>query len=163
METTMNYSPHFGCRYFRGPSLKRGKQVSARGKWSAVALCTNDVTNCDLNLLKGQTIRNLIGVGGGESICKKKYLRKGKLNGLIHAPQLTLKHTHAMAWKKIHTRNLMKKKIPAPRKLPTSPRSLFTFFNGPSRRVLYAKVTFANKLSSSLKIFVDKRNKIQLG
>ena len=57
----------------------------------------------------------------------------------------------------------MKKKIPAPRKLSTSPRCLFTFFNGPSRRVLYAKVTFANKLSSSLKIFFDKRNKIQHG
>ena len=57
----------------------------------------------------------------------------------------------------------MKKKIPAPRKLPTSPRCLLTFCNGSSRIVLYAKVTFANKLSSSLKIFVDKRNKIQLG
>ena len=70
-----------------------------------------------------------------------------------------------MLWpKKKFTQGIfMKKKIPAPRKLPTSPRCLLIFFNGPSRRVLYAKVTFANKLSSSLKIFVDKRNKIQLG
>ena len=32
-----------------------------------------------------------------------------------------------------------------------------------SIRVLYGKVTFANKFSSSLKIFVVKRNKIQQG
>ena len=32
-----------------------------------------------------------------------------------------------------------------------------------SIRVLYWKVTFANKFSSSLKIFVVKRNKIQQG
>ena len=46
--------------------------------------------------------------------------------------------------------------------LPVASLPALTFFNGPSRIVLYAKVTFANKLSSSLKIFVDKRNKIQL-
>ena len=36
-------------------------------------------------------------------------------------------------------------------------------WNLTSIRVLYGKVTFANKFSSSLKIFIVKRNKIQLG
>ena len=48
-------------------------------------------------VIKGQTIRKLMG-GGGEGKVQKKYLRKGKLNKKkIHARQLTLKNNHAMA------------------------------------------------------------------
>ena len=48
----------------------------------------------------------------------------------IHARQLTLKNIHAMALKKIHTRNLITKKIPTARIFPTPPPK--NFFNGPS-------------------------------
>ena len=56
---------------------------------------------------------------------KTKYSPKGKLNEKIF-----------MLWpKKIHTRNLITKKIPAARKFPTPPPPpLHKFFNGPSLR-----------------------------
>ena len=52
----------------------------------------------------------------------KKYSRKGKLNEKkIHARQLILKIIHAMALKKIHTRNLMTKKNSCSLKIPLPP------------------------------------------
>ena len=52
----------------------------------------------------------------------KKYSRKGKLNEKkIYARQLTLKKIFMLWPKKIQTRNLMTKKIPAARKFPTPP------------------------------------------
>ena len=72
-----------------------------------------------------------VGGGGGRGVegeVQKRYLHKGKLNEKNHARQLTLKNVHAIALKKIHTRNFVTKKIPAARKFPP-PNN---FSNGPS-------------------------------
>ena len=72
---------------------------------------------------KGRTIGKLMGrVGGGAAgEVQKKYLRTEKLDEKkIHARQLALKNIHAMAYKKIHTRNLITTK-----KFPTLPPITF--------------------------------------
>ena len=49
-------------------------------------------------VIKGQTIRKLMGGGGGEGKVQKKIFAQGKIKlKKIHARQLTLKKNHAMA------------------------------------------------------------------
>ena len=63
-----------------------------------------------------------MGVGGGAGEEQKQYSRKGKLNEKKnHARQLILKKYSCYGLKKIHTRNLVTKKIPAARKFPSPP------------------------------------------
>ena len=65
--------------------------------------------------------------GGGAGEIQKKEFAQGKIKRKkILARQLTRKNIHAMAKKKIHTRNLITKKIPAARKFP-SPHTPITF------------------------------------
>ena len=63
---------------------------------------------------------------GALEVQKNIYSRKGKLNfKKINARQLTLKNF--MPWrKKIHTRNVIAKKIPAARKFPNPPPHNFS-------------------------------------
>ena len=79
------------------------------------ALSTAPWTACQW--LRNGPLENLWGGGGGRST--KKLFAQGKIKWKkIHARQLTLKIF--MLWpKKIHTRNLITKKIPAARKFPT--------------------------------------------
>ena len=73
----------------------------------------------DNSFSTGRTIRKLMhGAGKGP----KKYSRKRKLKDKkIHARQLTLKIFMVWPQKKIHTKNLITKKIPVARKFPTTP------------------------------------------
>ena len=52
---------------------------------------------------------------------QKKYSCKGKLNEKNSCTPINPKNYSRYDLKKIHTRNLMTKKIPAARKFPTSP------------------------------------------
>ena len=68
---------------------------------------------------KGRTIRKNKGGGGAKY---KEIFAKGKLNEKKnHAHQLILKKYSCYGLKKIHTRNLVTKKIPAARKSPPPP------------------------------------------
>ena len=74
------------------------------------------------------SIRKLMGGGGGRST--KKKIAQGEIKWKkILARQLTLKNIHAMAYKKIHTRNLITKKNSCSSKIPLPPHN---FSNGPS-------------------------------
>ena len=66
----------------------------------------------------------------GRAKYQKKYLRKGKLNEKNSCTPINPKKYLCYALKKIHTRNLITKKIPAARKFPTPPPHNFS--NGPS-------------------------------
>ena len=58
---------------------------------------------------------------------------------------------------------MKKKKFLRLENSPPLPAASLPFLMVRPEEFCMRKVTFANKLSSSLKIFVDKRNKIQLG
>ena len=78
--------------------------------------------------VKGRTIRKLTGGGGRGGEVQKKYSHKGKLNEKNSCTLINPKKIFILWPKKIHTRNLITKKIPAARKFP-SPHN---FSNGPS-------------------------------
>ena len=82
------------------------------------------------------TIRKLI--GGGASEVQKKYSRKGKLNEKNSCTSINPKKIFILWPKiKIHTRNLITKKIPAKNSpnIPLPPPHNFS--NGPSLIVKY--------------------------
>ena len=70
---------------------------------------------------EGRTIRKVIGGGGGGGCGRstKKYSRKGKLNEKNSCTPINPKKYSCYGLKKIHTRNLITKKIPAAQKFPT--------------------------------------------
>ena len=81
---------------------------------------------------KGGTIRKLFGGGEeGAGQVPKKYSRKGKLNEKNSFTPINPKRYSCHGLKKIHTTNLMTKKIPAARKFPTTPHP-HNFSSGPS-------------------------------
>ena len=67
---------------------------------------------------KGRTTRKLMG-GAGE--VQKKYSRKEKINEKNSCSPINPKKYLCYGLKKIHTRNLITKKIPAARKFPFPP------------------------------------------
>ena len=78
--------------------------------------------------LRDGPLQNLWRVGRAKY--QKKYLRKGKLNEKNSCTPINPKKYLCYALKKLHTRNLITKKIPAARKFPTPPPH--NFYNGPS-------------------------------
>ena len=78
-----------------------------------------------------------MGGGGGEGEVQKKYSRKGKLNEKNSCTPINPKTYSFYGLRKIHTRNLIKKKkIPAAQKFPALSHN---FSNGPSLRFFYNK------------------------
>ena len=70
--------------------------------------------------------------GGGGGRSTKKYSRKGKLNEKKNSCTPVKPKTYSFyGLRKIHTRNLIKKKIPAAQKFPTPSHN---FSNGPSNK-----------------------------
>ena len=95
---------------------------------------------------EGRTIReNLCGGVGRGAKYQKKYSRKGKLNEKNSCTPINPKKYSCHGLKKIHTRNLMTKKIPAARKFP-SPHKIS---NGPSLNVTQttAKITLIRSVA----------------
>ena len=64
-------------------------------------------------------------MGGGGAEVQEKYSRKGKLNEKNSRTPINPKKYSCYGLKKIHTRNLITKKIPAARKFP-SPKKNFS-------------------------------------
>ena len=74
------------------------------------------------------SIRKLM--GGGRRAKYKKKIAQGEIKWKkILARQLTLKNIHAMAYKKIHTRNLITKKNSCGSKIPLPPSPITSFPN----------------------------------
>ena len=68
-------------------------------------------------------LENFLGGGGGKKYKKYIYSRKGKLNEKRSCTPINPKKYSCYGLKQIHTRNLIKKKIPAARKFPILERS----------------------------------------
>ena len=79
-------------------------------------------------MVKGQTIRKLMGEGGGGEV-QKKYSREGKLNEKNSCTPINPKKYSCQGLKKNHTRNLTTKKSSCGSKIPRPPHK---FSNGPS-------------------------------
>ena len=69
----------------------------------------------------------------GRAKYQKKYLRKGKLNEKNSCTPINPKKYLCYGLKKIHTRNLITKKIPAARKFPSPPPITFLMVRPLSR------------------------------
>ena len=82
--------------------------------------------------IRDAPLENLSGGGGvgGAGEVQNKYSRKGKLNEKNSCTPINPKKYSCYGLKKIHTRNLITKKIPAARKFPSP--SPHNFCNGPS-------------------------------
>ena len=109
---------------------------------------------------EGRTFReNLCGGGGGGGRTKKKYSRKGKLNEKNSCTPINPKKYSCYGLKKIHTRNLMTKKIPAARKFP-SPHKIS---NGPSLNVTQrtAKITLIRMAFRCGQNYTDGKNMLK--
>ena len=92
-------------------------------------------------------------MGAGE--VQKKYSRKGKLNKKKLCTPINPKKYSCYGLKKIHTRNLITKNIPAPRKSPPPPHN---FSNGPSLRVQATRTTWFRSPTRVTPV-LEKRNK----
>ena len=78
---------------------------------------TADIDTTDISVLRDGPLEN--SWGGGGSRYEKKNSRKGKLNEKNSCTPINPKKYSCYGLKKIHTRNLITKKIPAARKFPS--------------------------------------------
>ena len=73
------------------------------------------------HVVRGGPLENLWGGGRGRAKYKKIYSREGKLNEKNSYTPINPKKSSYYGLEKIHTRNLITKKIPAAQKFPTPP------------------------------------------